>query len=146
VHTRLIMYKRIASAADADELSELRVEMVDRFGSLPPPLQNLFQVTRLRLRAATLGISRIDFGPKGGTLEFRQDTRVDPIALVRLVQSEPNSYRLEGGAKLRMTRALETPEQRFEAVQALLGRLQGDSGKEQVADGSQRKGRAAVSG
>ncbi len=46
VHARLTLYKRIASARDADGLRELQVEMIDRFGLLPDPVKNLFAVTR----------------------------------------------------------------------------------------------------
>ncbi|VAW72763.1 Transcription-repair coupling factor, partial [hydrothermal vent metagenome] len=60
VHGRLILYKRIASAANEDELRELQVEMIDRFGLLPEPVKQLFEVTRLKLKAVPLGISKID--------------------------------------------------------------------------------------
>jgi transcription-repair coupling factor (superfamily II helicase) len=123
VHMRLIMYKRIASADNEDALDDLRVEMIDRFGLLPDPLKNLFRVTALKLTATELGIARMDFGQSGGKLEFRADTSVDPLALVRLVQSEPNSFRLEGGTRLRMTKRLEQPDQRFDAVGRLVERL-----------------------
>jgi transcription-repair coupling factor (superfamily II helicase) len=137
VHMRLIMYKRIASAENEDALDDLRVEMIDRFGLLPDPLKNLFRVTQLKLTASELGIARIDFGQNGGKLEFHTDTRVDPLALVRLVQTEPNSFRLEGGTRLRMTKRLEQPEQRFDAVNRLLVRLrppaQHESGNRKAA-------------
>ncbi len=45
VHARLIMYKRIANAADEDGLKELQVEMIDRFGLLPEPTKNLVRIT-----------------------------------------------------------------------------------------------------
>ena len=47
VHTRLVTYKRIASASDTIELRELQVEMIDRFGLLPDPARNLFALARL---------------------------------------------------------------------------------------------------
>ncbi len=123
VHTRLILYKRISSAEHRDALDELRVEMIDRFGGLPNATKTLFEVTALRLTAAALGIARIDFGPTGGRIEFASDTRVDPIALVRLVQREPNSYRLEDGTRLRVTAKLDDAQARFDHVAHLLDRL-----------------------
>jgi transcription-repair coupling factor (superfamily II helicase) len=123
VHTRLILYKRIAHAADATELDALKAEMIDRFGMLPPQTQDLFRITELRLRAAELGIERVDLGPRGGRIEFARDTKIDPIALVRLVQREPSSYRLEGGTKLRVSADLEAPAQRFARVVDVFDRL-----------------------
>lgn len=58
VHTRLVMYKRIANARTEAELDELQVEMIDRFGLLPDATRNLFRVTALKLRADALGIER----------------------------------------------------------------------------------------
>jgi transcription-repair coupling factor (superfamily II helicase) len=133
VHTRLILYKRIASAADQDELDALKVEMIDRFGLLPEPTKALFRITELKLRAAALGIDRIDLGPTGGRFEFTDDTPVDPFALVRLVQREPNTYRLEGGNRLRVQANLGDAEQRFSRAQALLDRLEGTVSPEAVS-------------
>ena len=123
VHTRLIMYKRIASAASAAELDELRAEMIDRFGQLPAQLRQLFITTELKLAAQSLGLARIDIGQASGRIEFGSETRVDPLALVRLVQREPNTFRLDGGTRLRITRNLEDPVQRVDFVRELLDRL-----------------------
>ncbi len=124
VHSRLILYKRISSAENRDALDELRAEIIDRFGALPVATKTLFRITELRLRAASLGIARIDFGPTGGRIEFAADTRVDPFALVRMVQREPNSYRLEDGTRLRVTAKLDDIEARFDRVTNLLERLE----------------------
>jgi transcription-repair coupling factor (superfamily II helicase) len=124
VHSRLILYKRISSAEDRDALDELKAEIIDRFGALPAATKTLFRITELRLAAAALGIARIDFGPTGGRVEFAADTRVDPFALVRLVQREPNSYRLEDGARLRVTAKLDDVDKRFERITDLLERLE----------------------
>ena len=124
VHARLILYKRISSAQNRDALDELKAEIIDRFGLLPVATKTLFRITELRLAAAALGIARIDFGPTGGRIEFAADTRVDPFALVRLVQREPNCYRLEDGTRLRVTAKLEDIDKRFERVVDLLERLE----------------------
>ncbi len=124
VHTRLIMYKRIANAATRNELDELKIELIDRFGLLPAPLKNLFELTTLKLIAAELGITRFDLGVKGGRLEFSNETRVDPFALVRMVQTEPNTFKLEDATHLRVYRKLETPQSRFTFAAELLEKLQ----------------------
>jgi len=123
VHTRLIMYKRIASAHSTAELDELRAEMIDRFGQLPTQLRQLFTTTELKLAAQSLGLARIDIGQATGRVEFGSETRVDPLALVQLVQREPNTFRLDGGTRLRITRNLEDPDKRVAFVRELLHRL-----------------------
>ena len=124
VHTRLIMYKRIANAEHDDELDTLRAEMIDRFGECPTALRNMFRMTKLKLRLIPLGISRADFTRNGGRIEFRQNTPVDPMVLVRLMQSMPNTYSLEGANILRISKALEKPEARFEFLENLISTLE----------------------
>jgi transcription-repair coupling factor (superfamily II helicase) len=63
VHTRLVLYKRIASAANPEGLKELQVEMIDRFGLLPEPAKNLLEITELKLRVQPYGIKKIEAGP-----------------------------------------------------------------------------------
>lgn len=123
VHGRLILYKRISNAASADELDDLRAELVDRFGPLPEPARRLFQVTGLKLRLQALGLVRLDLGDKSGRLEFSNQTQVDPVAVVQLVQREPNTYRLEGATLLRISRSLNSFDQRCEFADRLLDRL-----------------------
>src|SRR3984893_12292799 len=62
VHLRLMLYKRIAGTPTSEDLDELKVEMIDRFGPIPPYAQSLFRATYLKLRAASLGIRKIDEG------------------------------------------------------------------------------------
>ena len=108
VHTRLTLYKRIASAADEEALRELQVEMIDRFGLLPQATKNLFAIASLKLRAAALGIRKLDLGAAGGRITFRAKPDVDPVTIIRLIQQKPRIYKLDGQDRLRV--ALELPE------------------------------------
>ena len=123
VHLRLTLYKRIASCKDQAELDELQVEMIDRFGLLPPQAKNLFRVAELKLKAAPLGIRKIEAGPAGGRIHFGPDTPVEPITVIRLVQQESKTFKLDGQDRLRFTMELEDRDKRFQAVEALLTRL-----------------------
>ncbi|NHW03230.1 transcription-repair coupling factor [Stutzerimonas degradans] len=123
VHARLILYKRIANAADEDGLKELQVEMIDRFGLLPEPTKNLVRLTLLKLQAEKLGIVKIDAGPQGGRIEFSADTSVDPLVLIKLIQSQPNRYKFEGATMFKFQVPMERPEERFNTLEALLERL-----------------------
>jgi len=123
VHARLILYKRIANAADEDGLKELQVEMIDRFGLLPEPTKNLVRLTLLKLQAEKLGITKIDAGPQGGRIEFSAGTSVDPMVLIKLIQSQPNRYKFEGATLFKFQVPMERPEERFNTLEALLERL-----------------------
>ncbi len=126
VDMRLILYKRIAGAVSESELKELKIEMVDRFGSIPLALLNLFLSTQIKLSAAALGIKRIDLGPAKGLVEFANDTAVDPHRLIKLVQESPETYELIDGNRLRINRALETEAARFTFVEKFLEAINGE--------------------
>jgi transcription-repair coupling factor (superfamily II helicase) len=124
VHTRLTLYKRIANAANEQQLRELQVEMIDRFGLLPEHTKQLFRVTEIKLRCEPLGIAKIDANGQGGKLLFEQDTPVDPMTLVKLVQTQPDCFRLEAGNQLRFQRELTEADSRITFICSLLEQLQ----------------------
>ncbi|MYE52791.1 MAG: transcription-repair coupling factor [Gammaproteobacteria bacterium] len=123
VHLRLVMYKRISAAATQGQLDELRAEMIDRFGHLPPPLAQLFQVTALKLRLTPLGITRFELGERGGKVEFSDATPVSPASVIALVQGNPSTYRLTGGTVLRITHGMTDLAARFAFADELLAAL-----------------------
>ena len=123
VHTRLIMYKRIASARNEEELEELMVEMIDRFGRIPSATRLLFDLTRLKLQATPLGVRKIEAGVTGGRIVFHPEPDVDPGSVIRLVQSEPGRFRLDGAERLRFAGDFPDTASRVEAVRRLLDSL-----------------------
>jgi transcription-repair coupling factor (superfamily II helicase) len=120
VHARLTLYKRIAGARDADALQELQVEMVDRFGLLPDPAKHLFQVAELRLEATRLGIRKLDLGPQGGRVHFVAKPNVDAMTVIRMIQSQPKTYAMDGPDKLRVKLELPDAASRLRTARALL--------------------------
>ncbi len=125
VQSRLILYKRIAGAADQAELNDLKSEIIDRFGLLPQSVQNLFTITALKLQAQALGVIKVDIGEAKGKLEFSKTTTVEPIAIVRLVQQQANTYRLDGASTLRVEQQLPEFVDRVAFVEALFKVLSG---------------------
>jgi len=124
VHTRLTLYKRISGARDTDELRELQVEMIDRFGLLPDPAKYMFAVAELKLRATELGIRKLDLGETGGRVHFVEKPNVDPMAIIRLIQGQPKLYKMEGPDKLRMVLDLPDASSRVLAAKGILTALQ----------------------
>ena len=123
VQARLTLYKRIASARDSAGLRELQVEMIDRFGLLPEPIKNLFEVAELKLIAERIGVSKLDFGPQGGRIEFAEDTRADPAVIIKLMQESRGRYMMQGPHKLRIQVREEDPALRFKECRQLLEQL-----------------------
>ena len=123
VHLRLILYKRLSATTSEAELRELGIEMIDRFGLLPEPTKNLLRMAGIKRRATALGVEKIDASDAGGFLVFGDDSRIDPVALVQLVQNESQTYRLKGSHRLTFRTDLADLERRFTTIEALLDRL-----------------------
>jgi len=120
VHLRLVLYKRIASTQSREELDELKVELIDRFGPMPQYAQSLFRATQIKLRAAELGIRKIDAGSTGGYVIFDEDNKIDAQRVLKLIQGRPKDYRLDGPLKLKFTHDARTEENLFMRIEMLV--------------------------
>jgi transcription-repair coupling factor (superfamily II helicase) len=123
VHTRLTLYKRISSARDIDELRDLQVEMIDRFGLLPDPAKYLFATAELKLTATALGIRKLELGENGGRIVFDAKPSIDPMAVIQMIQKQPKLYVMDGPDKLRIKLPLPEAPDRFNAAKGLLTTL-----------------------
>ncbi|MCY9801915.1 transcription-repair coupling factor [Vibrio scophthalmi] len=124
VNTRLSMYKQIASVADKDDLNNLKVELIDRFGLLPDAAKNLLSVAELKLAAAQLKVKKIEAHDKGGYIEFYPDADINPMYLVRLLQSQPQKFAMEGPTKFKFIVSLADRRQRIQFVTDMLAEFQ----------------------
>jgi transcription-repair coupling factor (superfamily II helicase) len=86
IHNRLILYKRIANAKNKEQIHELKVELIDRFGLLPQPVNNLLLITELKLKAHELGIIKISASGQQGKLDFTDQPTINPAELISLIQ------------------------------------------------------------
>lgn len=120
VHTRLILYKRIAHVKNTVELEQLQIEMIDRFGLLPKALKNLFQLSELKLLAQKIGIKKIVSGPQGGRIEFNKNPSINLQDILYLIQKHPDLYKLDGPKHLRFNFVQSTSELRIKNIFNLL--------------------------
>ncbi len=123
IYLRLTLYKRIAGATSGAELDELQVEMVDRFGILPPAVINLFAVTRLKLEIAALGFFRkIQMTRHGGRIGFTE-AGPEPDAILQIINDQPDHYHLDNKMRLHIELDLPTLEDRIRVIQDLARRV-----------------------
>ena len=102
VHARLGFYKKLSHASNNDDLEAIQEELIDRYGLLPEPAQNLITVHQLRLKGEALGLEKIDLQEEQIILQFNAKPNVDPVRLIELVQKD-QSVRFNGPDKLRIT-------------------------------------------
>ena len=123
VNMRLSFYKRIAAAESKQELDELKVELIDRFGLLPEATKNLLQIAEMRLMVKPLKVLKIDAGAQGGFIEFSPSAKVDPEKFIKLIQQNPIVYRFDGPLKFKFVKALPENKERLEFVMDLVKTL-----------------------
>ncbi len=123
IHARLVLYKRIANTETMDDLRELQVEMIDRFGLLPEAVKTLFSVTELKQQAEKLGVKKIDANDGGGRIVFTANPTLNTEALIRLIQTEAQCYKFDGADKLRFIKPFADTEQKLGFISGLLTKL-----------------------
>ncbi|STU82564.1 transcription-repair coupling factor [Klebsiella pneumoniae] len=124
VNTRLSFYKRIASAKNEQDLEEIKVELIDRFGRLPDAARNLLDIARLRQQAQKLGIRKLESNEKGGVIEFNEKNNVNPVWLIGLLQKQPQHFRLDGPTRLKFMQDLEERKTRMDWVRQFMRQLE----------------------
>lgn len=108
IHLRLILYKRIAAATNQDELDEIKVEFIDRFGLLPEPLKNLFALTELKLLAERIGILSIEANDAVCKILFDEAPKIRVDKLIELIQTKPQQYHFDGKTRFRITQDFDS--------------------------------------
>ncbi len=123
IHGRLVLYKRISNAETQEDLRELQVEMIDRFGLFPEPVKTLFSVAELKQQAEKLGIKKIEANAGGGRIIFSATPNINAEQLIFLIQTQAQVYKFDGADKLRFIKPFETTEQKLEFITELLNKL-----------------------
>ena len=122
MHTRLNLYKRLASADKTEQIDALLEEITDRFGKLPAQGQTLFDVHRLRVLAKPYGVVKIDAAPRLTVISFRPNPPIDALRIIELVQKNRH-IKLAGNDKLRIEREMPEAKDRAQMIRDVLRAL-----------------------
>jgi len=120
IHARLVLYKRLSNTETIEDLRELQVEMIDRFGLLPEPVKTLFAVTELKQQAEKLGIKKIEVNAGGGRVVFTAEPKINAEQLITLIQTQAQVYKLDGMDKLKFVHAFATVDEKVAFIAGLL--------------------------
>ena len=126
---RMALYRRLNQAQDKAEIEAMAAEMIDRFGDLPAPTQNLVKLIEIKHQAIEANIAKIDVGARGTLVTFHKDDFPDGPGLVayvdRLNQSNAETAKLRPDMKLVINRAWGSPESRLNGLFQLTKGLSG---------------------
>ena len=120
---RLGLYRRIARLADRGETDGFAAELIDRFGPLPGEVETLLHVVAVKQRCRRAGIDKLDAGPKGAVVAFRDDAFANPAGLIRYIQDDVGRTRLRPDHRLVVGRDWAIAARRLAGVRELVDAL-----------------------
>ena len=123
VHERLILYKRIASAENDEELKDLKIEMIDRFGLLPDQTNNLFESTSLKIQSKEIGILKINIYDEKLEITLNEKNLIDTSKIINLIQMKPQQFQLKNQNTLISNETMEADFSRIRSASKLISNL-----------------------
>jgi len=123
LNVRLALYRRISDAEKAQDREALAAELIDRFGPLPPEADQLLKVVAIKGLCREANVAKIDVGPKGAVVSFRNDFFKNPGSLIAFVAKNPIAWKVRPDNKVVVKGEWETPKQRLDAAEKVLAEL-----------------------
>jgi transcription-repair coupling factor (superfamily II helicase) len=113
---RLGLYRRIAQLTSRRERDAFAAELIDRFGPLPPEVDNLLQIIAIKRDCREAGVERVEAGPKGAVITLRGNRFANPAGLVELIQKNAGTLRLRPDQRLVYLRNWDDEKERLAGV------------------------------
>jgi len=133
---RLALYRRLAEIEDESEIEPFAAELVDRFGKLPLEVEHLLQIVAIKALSRRANVEKIDAGPKGVVMSFRDNEFANPVGLIAFIREQGASAKIrndKSGQKLVFLDEWDRPEQRLKGTTAILRRLARIAGQAKAA-------------
>ncbi len=123
LNVRLSLYRRLSEAEKSADREALAAELIDRFGPLPPETDSLLKVVAIKGLCREANVAKIDVGPKGAVASFRNDTYANPLGLMQYVAKNSLVWKVRPDQKVVIKGEWDTPAQRLDAAEKILGHL-----------------------
>ena len=126
---RLALYRRLAEIEDEREIDAFAAELVDRFGKLPSEVDHLLQVVAIKALSRRANVEKVEAGPKGVVLSFRDNVFANPEGLIGYIRDQGSAVRMRNNPKDAKTQQLvffedwERPVERLKGTAAILRKL-----------------------
>jgi transcription-repair coupling factor (superfamily II helicase) len=120
---RLALYRRLAEIEDDRDIEAFAAELVDRFGPLPQEVEYLLQVVAIKALCRHANVERIEVGPKGAVLAFRDNIFANPEGLIAYIAKHPEGARVRPDMKVVFFDEWETPAARLKGATGILRTL-----------------------
>ncbi len=123
LNVRLAMYRRLGEAERLEDRESLAAELIDRFGPLPEEAAQLLKIVGVKGLCRQANVAKIDIGPKGAVISFRDDRFANPGGLIALIQQRPGDWKLRPDQKIVVKGEWPTAEGRLQAAERIVGEL-----------------------
>ena len=126
LNVRLALYRRLSEAERPEDREALAAELIDRFGPLPEEAGHLLKVVAIKGLCRQANVAKVDVGPKGAVIAFRNDAFPNPLGLVQHVTKNSLIWKVRPDQKVVVRGEWETAEARLAAAErtlAVLARL-----------------------
>jgi transcription-repair coupling factor (superfamily II helicase) len=123
LNVRLALYRRLSEAEKLEDREALAAELIDRFGPLPEEAAQLLKIVGVKGLCRQANVAKIDVGPKGCVVTFRDDKFANPLGLVSLVQKNALTWKIRPDQKVVVKGEWPTPDARLNAAEKIVGEL-----------------------
>jgi transcription-repair coupling factor (superfamily II helicase) len=123
LHLRLSLYRRLAALQSDTEIESFAAEMIDRFGPLPGEVEQLLQLVAIKALCRQAHIEKVEAGPKGVIVAFRDNSFANPQGLVRYITEQGSYAKVRPDMKIVFIREFETASERLEGTRQILRTL-----------------------
>ncbi|MFZ0507719.1 MAG: transcription-repair coupling factor, partial [Methylocella sp.] len=123
LHLRLSLYRRLATLTSDADIESFAAEMIDRFGPLPGEAEELMQLVAIKVLCRQAHVEKVEAGPKGVIVAFRDNSFANPQGLVRYVAEQGPQAKVRPDMKIVFVRAFETKAARLEGTRQILRAL-----------------------
>jgi transcription-repair coupling factor (superfamily II helicase) len=120
---RLSLYRRLADLVTDEEIDNFAAELRDRFGVLPDEVRYLFKVAAIKNYSRRANVEKVDAGPKGAVITFRDNKFAEPERLVYFIRQHGQAARVRPDMKVVFFQDWETPERRLAGTTEILQQL-----------------------
>jgi transcription-repair coupling factor (superfamily II helicase) len=120
---RLSLYRRLADLETDEEIDNFAAEMRDRFGVLPDEVRYLFKVAAIKAYCRRANVEKVDAGPKGAVISFRDNKFAQPDRLVFFIRQHGQAAKVRPDMKVVFLQTWKTPEERLMGTTEILRQL-----------------------
>jgi transcription-repair coupling factor (superfamily II helicase) len=120
---RLGLYRRLGGLATDADIDSFAAELVDRFGPLPDEVENLLKIVKIKRLCRDAGVEKIDAGPKGAVIAFRDNRFAAPDKLIAFIGRNATNVRVRPDHRMVVSRAWKVEGDRLTGLAELVGTL-----------------------